>query len=93
MKTKPPAQSVIFNSRFLIGLFVFLPAVFLFALGEFATANPSGLGLGASRMRPLNQTWQARCQTPRKEKDSNPASEKSILLRTMCRVLWESSVR
>ena len=47
MKTKPPAQSVIFNSRFLIGLFVFLPAVFLLALGEFATANPSGLGLGA----------------------------------------------
>ena len=47
MKTKPLAQSVIFNSRFLIGLFVFLPAVFLLALGVFATANPSGLGLGA----------------------------------------------
>ena len=47
MQTKPPAQSVIFNSRFLIGLFVFLPAVFLLALGEFATAKPSGFGLGA----------------------------------------------
>ncbi len=47
MKTKPPAQSVIFNSRLLIGLFVFLPAVFLLALDGFATANPSGLGLGA----------------------------------------------
>jgi len=47
MKTKPPAQSVIFNSRFLIGLFVFLPAIFLLALGAFATSNPSGLDLGA----------------------------------------------
>jgi hypothetical protein len=48
MRTKPPAQSVIFNSRFLIGLCVFLFAVFLLALGEFATANPSGLGPGFS---------------------------------------------
>jgi hypothetical protein len=47
MRTKPPARSVIFNSRFLIGLFVSLPAVFLLALGEFATANPSGLDSGA----------------------------------------------
>jgi hypothetical protein len=47
MRTKPPAQFVIFNSRFLIGLLVFLPAVFLLTLGEFATANPSGRGLGA----------------------------------------------
>jgi hypothetical protein len=46
MRTKTP-RSVIFNSRFLIGLFVFLPAVFLLALGEFATANPSGLDPGA----------------------------------------------
>ena len=48
MRTKPPAQSVIFNSRFLIGLCVFLFAVFLLALGEFATANPSVLGPGFS---------------------------------------------
>jgi hypothetical protein len=48
MRTKPPAQSVIFNSRFLIGLCVFLFAVFLLALGEFATANPSGLSPGFS---------------------------------------------
>ena len=41
MKTKLPAQSVIFNSRFLIGLCVFLFAVFLLALGEFATAQLS----------------------------------------------------
>ena len=39
MKTKPPAQSVIFNSGFLIGVCVFLFAVFLLAFGEFATAQ------------------------------------------------------
>src|SRR5215469_7981997 len=44
MKTKPSAQSVIVNSRFLIGLCVFLFAVLLLALGEFATANPPGPG-------------------------------------------------
>jgi hypothetical protein len=44
MKTKPPAQFVIFNSGFLISLCVFLFAVFLLALGEFATANPPGPG-------------------------------------------------
>ena len=44
MKSKSPAQSVIFNSSFLIGLCVFLFAVFLLALGEFAMGNPSGLG-------------------------------------------------
>jgi hypothetical protein len=44
MKRKLPAQSVIFNSGFLIGLCVFLFAVFLLALGELATANPPGLG-------------------------------------------------
>ena len=43
MKTKRPAQFVIFNSGFLISLCVFLFAVFLLALGEFATANPPGL--------------------------------------------------
>jgi len=44
MKTKRPAQSVIFNSGFLIGVCVFLFALFLLALGEFATANPPGPG-------------------------------------------------
>jgi hypothetical protein len=39
MKTKHPAQFVIFNSRFLIGLCVFPFALFLLAFGEFATAN------------------------------------------------------
>ena len=48
MRTKPPPQSVIFNSRFVIGLCVFLFTAFLLALGEFATANPSGLGPGFS---------------------------------------------
>jgi len=43
MKTKPPVQFVIFNSGFLISLCVFLFAVFLLALSEFATANPPGL--------------------------------------------------
>src|SRR5689334_12861086 len=40
MKTKRRAESVIFNSRLLIGLCVFLFTVFLVALAEFATANP-----------------------------------------------------
>ena len=44
MKTKLPAQSVIFNSGFLISLSVSVFAVFLLALGEFAMGNPSGLG-------------------------------------------------
>jgi hypothetical protein len=44
MKRKRPAQSAIFNPGFLIGLCVFLFAVFLLALGEFAMGNPSGLG-------------------------------------------------
>jgi hypothetical protein len=44
MKTKPPPRSVIFNSGLLTVLCVFLFAVFLLALGQFATANPSGLG-------------------------------------------------
>src|SRR5215470_1075233 len=44
MKTKPSAQSVILNSGFLISLCVFLFAVFLLALGDFATANPPGPG-------------------------------------------------
>jgi hypothetical protein len=44
MKTKRPAQFVIFNSGFLISLCVFLFAVFLLILGEFATANPPGPG-------------------------------------------------
>jgi hypothetical protein len=48
MRTKSPAQSVIFNSRFLIGICILLFAVFLLALGEFATANPAGLGPGFS---------------------------------------------
>jgi hypothetical protein len=48
MKTKPPSRSVVFNSRFLIGLCIFLFAVFLLALSQFATANPSGLGPGFS---------------------------------------------
>jgi hypothetical protein len=43
MKAKRPAQSVIFNSSFLIGLCVFLFAVFLLAF-EFATANPPAIG-------------------------------------------------
>src|SRR5262245_52707546 len=43
VKTKTSAQSGIFNSGFLISQCVFLFAVFLLALGEFARANPSGL--------------------------------------------------
>src|SRR5215471_20634411 len=44
MKMKFSTQSSIFNSGFLIGLSVFLFAVFLLALGELATANPYGRG-------------------------------------------------
>jgi len=44
MKTKRSAQSIIFNSGFSISLCVFLFAVFLLVSGEFATANPPGLG-------------------------------------------------
>jgi hypothetical protein len=44
MKTKPPAQSVIFNSGFLIGLSVLVFGVFLLALGELATADPPAPG-------------------------------------------------
>ena len=62
MKTKRFAQSVIFNSGFLIGLCVFLFALFLFASGEFATANPPGRGRTFSNpaahrdtLRPLGQ--------------------------------------
>ena len=43
MKTKLPAQSVIFNSGFLISLSVSVFTVFLFALG-IATADPPGPG-------------------------------------------------
>jgi hypothetical protein len=48
MKIKTRAQSVIFNSRFLIGLSVVLLAVLLLVFGEFAVANPSGLGPAVS---------------------------------------------
>jgi hypothetical protein len=43
MKTKPPSDSAIFNSRFLIGPCVLLSAVFVLALGQFATADPARL--------------------------------------------------
>jgi hypothetical protein len=49
MKTKSSAPLVIFNSRLLIGLCVFLFTVFLAALCEFATANPQ---LNLARQRP-----------------------------------------
>src|ERR1041385_5037307 len=52
MKTKPPAQSVIFNSGFLIGLSVFLLAVFLLALSEFATAQLSPASQAAKAAQP-----------------------------------------
>jgi hypothetical protein len=61
MKSKPPVQSVIFNPGFLIGLCVFLFAVFLLALGEFAMGNPFGLGRTFSNASAqLNVTSQAR---------------------------------
>jgi hypothetical protein len=47
MKTKLPAQSVIFNSGFLISLSVSVFAVFLLALG-IATADPPGSGRALS---------------------------------------------
>ena len=59
MKTKLPAQSVIFNSGFLISLSVSVFAVFLLALGEFAMGNPSGLGRAFSNAS-AQETWQAK---------------------------------
>ena len=60
MKTKPRAQSVMFNSGFLSGLFVFMSTVFLLGLGEFATANPFELGRafsnGSAQLNPASQT-------------------------------------
>src|SRR6184192_4344289 len=45
MKKKSTSQSAFFNLRVLIGLFVALAGV---SLALLATANPSGLGFGAS---------------------------------------------
>ena len=48
MKKKSTSQSAFFNLRILIGLFLALAGVSLFALSEFATAKTSGLGFSAS---------------------------------------------
>ena len=91
MKTKLPAQSVIFNSGFLIGLFVFLFAVFLLALGEFATANPSGLGRAFSN---ASAQLNLASQTPNAAQGERLKSGFGEIQssRKICRVLWVSSV-
>src|SRR5262245_21752636 len=48
MKKKSNSQSAFFNLRVLIGLFVALAGISLFALNEFATPKPSGMSLGPS---------------------------------------------
>ena len=55
MKKKSTSQSAFFNLRVLIGLFVALTGV---SLALLATANPSGLMLGASSHARTDQAQQ-----------------------------------
>ena len=87
MNTKPPAQPVIFNSRFLIGICVFLFAVFLLALSQFATANPSELD---------HAVWNASAQSNLESKAPNvaqprPLGQQCATLRGPILTLSESS--
>lgn len=105
MKTKRPAQSLIFNSGFLIGLCVFMFAVFLLALGEFAMGNPSGLGRAFSnasaQVNMASQTLNAakreklksgfgQLQSPRKIRP-RPLGQQCVTLRGPILTLSESS--
>jgi hypothetical protein len=105
MKTKPPPRSVIFNSGLLIVLCVFLFAVFLLALGQFATANPSGLGrafpnasaqlnlasqaLNAAQRQKLKSVF-GQIQSPRKD-TLRPLGQQCVILRGPILTLSESS--
>lgn len=90
MNTKTPPQSVIFNSRFLIGLCVFLLAVFLLAFGEFATADQSTL---ARQMPNTAQHLKAGfVQTQSSRNDASPPlGQQCVTLRGPIVVLSESS--
>ena len=105
MKTKLPAQSVIFNSGFLISLSVSVFAVFLLALGEFAMGNPSGLGRAFSnasaQVNLASQTLNAakreklksgfgQIQSPRKG-TPRPLGQQCVTLRGPILTLSESS--
>ena len=88
MKSKSPAQSVIFNPGLLIGLCVFLFAVFLLALGEFAMANPSGLGRAFSNASAqLNLASRAPKAAQRKS-----GFRETHLPGKICCVLWVGNV-
>ena len=104
MKTKLPAQSVIFNSGFLISLSVSVFAVFLFALA-IRPANPSGLGRAFSnasaQVNLASQTLNAakreklksgfgQIQSPRKIMP-RPLGQQCVTLRGPILTLSESS--
>ena len=80
MKTKLPAQSVIFNSGFLISLSVSVFAVFLLALG-IATADPPATRHAFWDALFLSKPGELPNVKRRKnEKNSNPVSDNSSLL-------------
>lgn len=104
MKTKLPAQSVIFNSGFLISLSVSVFAVFLLALGN-ATADPPGPGRAFSnasaQVNLASQTLNAgkreklksgfgQIQSPRKIRP-RPLGQQCVTLRGPILTLSESS--
>src|SRR5256885_5722982 len=92
MRTKPPAQSVIFNSRFLIGLCVFLFAFFLLALGKFATANPPELGRGFSNASAQSNLASQTPNAAREKLESRSEEHTSELqspCNLVCRLLLE----
>ena len=104
MKTKLPAQSVIFNAGFLISLSVSVFAVFLIALG-IATADPPGPGRAFSnasaQVNRASQTLNAakreklksgfgQLQSPRKIRP-RPLGQQCVTLRGPILTLSESS--
>src|SRR5262245_9373963 len=65
MQTKPPAHSLVFNSRFLIALCVFLLAGSLVALGTFSNAS--------AQPNPASQTPNATQQEHLKSVEIQPS--------------------
>src|SRR5437762_9340184 len=88
MKTKPPAQSFIFNSGFLIALSVFLFVVFLLALGEFATAQLSPASQTAKAAQPKSGFGEI--HSSRKD-SSRPLGGQCVILRGPILTLSEAS--
>jgi hypothetical protein len=88
MRTKPPAQSFIFNSGFLIALSVFLSVVFLLALGEFATAQLSPASQAAKAAQPKSGFGEI--HSSRKD-SSRPLGGQCVILRGPILTLSEAS--